>query len=108
MRCIFYAACFGTIGNMSDELTEAFGLTLRRHRKRKDWSQMKLAMDAGMHLNALGNLERGKRNPSLQTIVILCKALGVAVAQFMGEVEAESRKNTPAKKRAPKPPAKSA
>ena len=36
------------------------------------------------------------------------KALGVAVAQFMGEVEAESRKNTPAKKRAPKPPAKSA
>lgn len=48
---------------------------------------MKLAIEAGMHLNALGNLERGEHNPSLQTIFVLCKALRVSVAEFMAEVE---------------------
>lgn len=48
---------------------------------------MKLAMEAGMHLNALGNLERGKRNPSLHTIFVLCKALNVTVAKFLAAVE---------------------
>ncbi len=60
---------------------------MREYRKRKGWSQMKLAMEAGMHLNALGNLERGKRNPSLQTIFLLCQALGVSLAEFMDGVE---------------------
>jgi transcriptional regulator with XRE-family HTH domain len=54
---------------------------------------MKLAMEAGMHLNALGNLERGKRNPSLHTIFVLCKALGVPVAKFMATVEDVAKTN---------------
>lgn len=78
---------------MSDEITKAFGQVLRRYRKEREWSQMKLAMDAGMHLNALGNLERGMRNPSLQTIVILCQALGVPMSVFMGAVEKELKTN---------------
>lgn len=48
---------------------------------------MDLANKAGMHLNALGNLERGKRNASIQTVFILCKALGVSVAKFLADVE---------------------
>lgn len=48
---------------------------------------MKLAIEAEMHLNALGNLERGRHNPSLQTIFVVCKALNVSVAEFMAEVE---------------------
>ena len=48
---------------------------------------MKLAIEAGMHLNALGNLERGVHNPSLQTIFVLCEALKISVAEFMTEVE---------------------
>ncbi len=53
--------------------------------------QMKLAIEAGMHLNAVGNLERGQRNPSLQTVFLLYQALGVSVAEFMGEVEKNQR-----------------
>ena len=52
---------------------------------------MTLAIEAGMHLNALGNLERGVRNPSLQTIFVLCSALGVGVGKFMSDVESEMR-----------------
>jgi transcriptional regulator with XRE-family HTH domain len=69
------------------DLPETFGQVLRKYRKRKKWSQMKLAMEAGMHLNALGNLERGKHNPSLQTVFILCRALGVSVGEFMTAME---------------------
>ena len=72
---------------MFNDLPKTFGSVLRKYRTRKKWSQMKLAMEAGMHLNALGNLERGLRNPSLRTVFVLCKALGVSVAEFMAAVE---------------------
>jgi len=72
---------------VSTDLPNAFGQVLRKYRKQLEWSQMKLAIEAGMHLNALGNLERGEHNPSLQTIFVLCKALNVSVAEFMAEVE---------------------
>jgi transcriptional regulator with XRE-family HTH domain len=74
------------------ELPDAFGQVLRDYRKRKGWSQMKLAMEAGMHLNALGNLERGLHNPSLQTIFLLCQALEVSMTKFMASVEARTRR----------------
>ena len=77
---------------MPTDLPETFGQVLRKYRKRKKWSQMKLAMEAGMHLNALGNLERGKHNPSLQTVFILCRALGVPVGEFVRTVEGASPK----------------
>ncbi len=77
---------------MFDDLPIAFGQALRKCRTHKKWSQMKLAMEAGMHLNALGNLERGKRNPSLHTIFILCRALDISVAKFMTGVEEIVRK----------------
>ena len=48
---------------------------------------MQLAMEAGMHLNGLGNLERGRRNPSLQTIFVLSKALGISMGKLISAVE---------------------
>lgn len=72
---------------MPTDLPVAFGQALRKYRKRKKWSQMKLAMEANMHLNALGNLERGKRNPSLRTVFILCRTLEVPVSKLLGDVE---------------------
>lgn len=82
----------------TDHLPIVFGQVLREYRTRKKWSQMKLAMEAGMHLNALGNLERGKRNPSLQTIFLLCRALDVPAAKLIAAVENRLRE-TPATNR---------
>lgn len=72
---------------VSDELAVVFGETLRMYRKKLGWSQMKLAMEADMHLNAIGNLERGERNPSLQTVVTLCQALGVKPSEILKDIE---------------------
>jgi transcriptional regulator with XRE-family HTH domain len=48
---------------------------------------MKLAMEAGLHLNALGNLERGQRSPSLHTVMVLCRALGVSASEEIAALE---------------------
>ena len=72
---------------MLSELPEAFGEVLRAHRAHKKWSQMKLANEAGLHLNQIGNLERGKRSPSLQTVFLLAKALKVPAAEIVAAVE---------------------
>ena len=69
------------------DLPTAFGSELRKLRKAKGWSQMKLAMEAGLHLNALGHLERGERTPSLHTVFVLCRALKVPVAELVSSVE---------------------
>lgn len=72
---------------MAIELPQAFGQELKKLRRKKGWSQMKLAMEAGLHLNALGNLERGQRLPSLHTVMVLCRALDVPTAELIGAVE---------------------
>ena len=72
---------------MDTHLSTAYGAVLKEYRNTLKWSQMRLAMESGLHLNALGNLERGERNPSLQTIFMICKALNVSVSEFMTKVE---------------------
>lgn len=77
---------------MFTDLPDIFGDVIREHRKRKQWSQMKLAMEAGLHLNALSNLERGKRSPTLQTVFLLAKALKVPPSVLVEEVEEKKPK----------------
>lgn len=59
-----------------------FGKTLSKIRKRRDMSQEELAEKANLHRNMVGLLERGKRNPSLVTVVRLAKALRVQPSKF--------------------------
>ncbi len=92
------------------ELSDAFRRVLRSYRKQKDWSQMKLAMEAGMHLNALGSLERGLYSPSLQTVFQLCRALAIPVSEFLDELEklmTLDEKASPPARRSRKSPAPS-
>ena len=55
----------------------AFGTRLRKLREERDLSQEKLAEMADLHRNYVGNLERGKSNVSLLTIVKLAHSLNV-------------------------------
>ncbi len=62
-----------------------FGKALRVLRERRGISQEKLAESANLHRNMVGLLERGRRNPSLATIVKLAKALRVEPAKFFSK-----------------------
>src|SRR5262245_5030815 len=75
-----------------------FGAVIRRIRKERRWTIVKLAQRAGMNANYLGVVEQGGNNTSLTTIVELCDCLGADIGEVMREVMAV---------RVPPPPRKS-
>lgn len=56
--------------------------TLRKQRK---LSQEALAAKAGIHRVSLANIERGARQPTLDTLERLAKALGVPLVRLLTE-----------------------
>lgn len=54
---------------------EQFASNLRAFRERAGLSQEELAGRCGLHRTEISLLERGKRSPRLETIVILAHAL---------------------------------
>jgi transcriptional regulator with XRE-family HTH domain len=56
---------------------EQFAANLRRERERSGLSQEALADECDLHRTEISLLERSKRSPRLETIVILAKGLGL-------------------------------
>lgn len=54
-----------------------FGLRIIELRKKKGWSQEKLALESGLARSYVGGIERGKRNLALLNIYKLAETLGV-------------------------------
>ena len=53
---------------------------LKKYRAKKGWSQEKLAREAGISYNTLIKIERGGiKNPKIETIIKLSRALGVSL-----------------------------
>lgn len=56
---------------------QAFGIILKELRTNVGLSQEKLAFACGLDRTFISMLERGKRQPSLTSILILAKALSI-------------------------------
>ncbi|MBO5334616.1 MAG: helix-turn-helix transcriptional regulator [Clostridia bacterium] len=54
-------------------------LGLKRIRKQKKYSQLKVAMDLSISREALSYYENGKRNPDLSMLVRLSEYFGVSI-----------------------------
>jgi transcriptional regulator with XRE-family HTH domain len=61
------------------------GLKVREIRIIKGMTQNQLAESVGLDPSTLCKIERSKSNPSLSTLTKLAKALGVTIAQLLGE-----------------------
>jgi transcriptional regulator with XRE-family HTH domain len=78
------------------EINKRFGKALRRRRRELDLSQEELAERAELHQTYISDIERGGRNPSLENVEKLAKALDISIARLFTdygvEVESEPEK----------------
>jgi transcriptional regulator with XRE-family HTH domain len=66
---------------------ECFGIALREFRKASGVTQEDLAFQSGYHPTYIGQLERGKKSPSLRTIMKLSEVLGTNGSSIIRRVE---------------------
>lgn len=71
---------------MNEDILSKFGKCLRNARIAKGLSQEKLAAIVDLDRTYISLLERGKRNPSLVCITLLCNALEVKLSEFFEEI----------------------
>jgi transcriptional regulator with XRE-family HTH domain len=60
----------------------ALGDALRETRNARGLSQERLGLEAGVHRNYVGGIERGQRTPTVECIVGLANELKVGVADL--------------------------
>lgn len=66
------------------EAEAEFGLAVRTTRREKGLSQEGLAYAAGIHRTYVSDIERGRRNPSLTTMIRIAEALDTDLPTLVG------------------------
>lgn len=67
------------------EINKFFGEKISELRKSKGLSQEKLALEANIDRTYIGDIEKGKRNISLEVANKLSKALNTHISQILKE-----------------------
>jgi transcriptional regulator with XRE-family HTH domain len=62
-----------------------FGSNLKALRNARSWTQDHLGERADLNPKYVGEMERGERNPSLDVVWRLARALGVDAAELLGD-----------------------
>jgi transcriptional regulator with XRE-family HTH domain len=63
----------------------AFGVRVRKLRRKRGLTLEKLSELTGLHPTYLGEIERGLRNPALVSIVRIARGLGSTPAKLFGD-----------------------
>jgi len=66
-----------------DKLSNAFGKVLRSARINAGLTQEKLGFEAGIQRKYVSELELGQKSPSLETVLRICRAVGVPPGAFV-------------------------
>src|SRR5271169_2875311 len=80
-----------------DRIQSPLGTALKRRRLDLGLSQEELANRAGLHRTYITDVERGSRNPSLDTIQKLAGALQVALSELFLQIESAGADPPPSK-----------
>lgn len=80
-----------------ESITTRFGNCVRMYRKQKKLSQEKLAELCDLHPVYIGQIERGEKNASLESIVRICRGLEISPTLLFEEAE-RAQEDTPARK----------
>jgi len=71
------------------ELSSIVGQRIRTYRIRRGLSQEALARLCDRHPTYIGQLERGEKNPTLESLERVCEALKIPMSQLLEKVEKE-------------------
>jgi XRE family transcriptional regulator, regulator of sulfur utilization len=75
--------------------SEMFGEALSRLRAKRGMSQEALAHEARITTNYYGQLERGKKSPTLTVILKLCRAFGCTPGELLSDFTTAAIKRLP-------------
>jgi XRE family transcriptional regulator, regulator of sulfur utilization len=64
------------------DIAKKLGERIRNIRKEKDWSQEKLGEIAGLHTNYVGQIERGEKNLTIESIEKICNGLNISLEEL--------------------------
>lgn len=64
-----------------------FGQVLKEVRQRAGLTQEELAFESGYHPTYIGQLERGKKNPTLKALLSFARVLKISAARLVEMVE---------------------
>ncbi|MGN0577530.1 MAG: helix-turn-helix domain-containing protein, partial [Ruminiclostridium sp.] len=79
------------------DIKKIFGQRVRYYRKNRSMSQEQLAEVCDLHPTYIGQLERGEKNASLETIVRVSAGLGVAPETLFANLSADVSETLPDK-----------
>ena len=77
------------------ELTKIIGQRVRNYRTEKGLSQEKLAELSGCHPTYIGQVERGEKNATLDSIEKIASAMGVSLSKLFEKIGEDSADSYP-------------
>lgn len=85
------------MGTAMSEIAKIIGQRIRNNRTKLGWSQEKVAELCGCHPTYIGQLERGEKNATLESIEKIAAALNVPLSTLLEQLggQGESDRNIP-------------
>jgi len=78
-------------GDLIMDLIKVVGERIRFYRKERGLSQEELAYRASLHNTYIGQLERGEKNATIESLAKVCVALDVTLAEFFKDEVSEQK-----------------
>jgi transcriptional regulator with XRE-family HTH domain len=74
-------------GSVSTPIAVRFGKRLRKLRKERGWTQVRLAVELGIDRSYICDMERGKKNVCLPTMEVLAQGFQITLAQLVSRLD---------------------
>lgn len=69
------------------KIATELGHRIRKYRKGKGYTQEELSSKCNLHPTYIGQIERGEKNPSIESIYKICKALELKTAVLFEKID---------------------
>jgi transcriptional regulator with XRE-family HTH domain len=82
------------VGITMSDVIKIIGQRIRNHRTAMGLSQEKLAELCGCHPTYIGQIERGEKNATIESIARIASALGIPISRLfekLGDIENDTR-----------------